>query len=34
VEKPLLIADVRGDEIIVRTLGFYAVYAKLSTHLS
>jgi hypothetical protein len=25
VEKPLLIADVRGDEIIVRTLGFYAV---------
>jgi hypothetical protein len=30
VEKPLLIADVRGDEIIVRTLGFYAVYAKLS----
>jgi hypothetical protein len=30
VEKPLLIADVRGDEIIVRTLGFYAVYAKPS----
>jgi hypothetical protein len=26
VEKPLLIADVRGDE----TLGFNAVYAKLS----
>jgi hypothetical protein len=30
VEKPPLIADVSGDEIIVRTLGFYAVYAKPS----
>jgi hypothetical protein len=29
VEKPLLIADVNGDEIIVRTLGFFA-YAKPS----
>ena len=34
MEKPLLIADVRGDEIIVRALGFYAVYAKLSSRLS
>ena len=30
LEKPLLIAEVRGDEIVVRTLGFYAAYAKLS----
>ena len=29
MEKPLLIADVNGDEIIVRTLGFFA-YAKPS----
>jgi hypothetical protein len=29
VEKPLLIADVNGDEIIIRTLGFFA-YAKPS----
>jgi hypothetical protein len=29
LEKPLLIADVNGDEIIVRTLGFFA-YAKPS----
>jgi hypothetical protein len=27
--RPLLIADVNGDEIIVRTLGFFA-YAKPS----
>jgi hypothetical protein len=31
VEKPLLIADVNGDEIIVRTLGFFAAYAKPSS---
>jgi hypothetical protein len=31
VEKPLLIADVSGDEVIVRTLGFFAAYAKPST---
>jgi hypothetical protein len=30
VEKPLLIADVSGNEIIVRTLGFFAAYAKPS----
>jgi hypothetical protein len=30
VEKPLLIADVIGDEIIVRTLGFFAAYTKPS----
>ena len=30
MEKLLLIAEVRGDEIIVRTLGFYAAYAKSS----
>ena len=24
LEKPLLIAELRGDEIVVRTLGFYA----------
>jgi hypothetical protein len=30
LEKPLLIAEVRGDEIVVRTLGFYAAYAKPS----
>ena len=30
MEKPLLIAEVRGDEIVVRTLGFYAAYAKSS----
>ncbi len=30
MEKPLLIADVSGDEIIVRTLGFFAAYAKPS----
>jgi hypothetical protein len=28
LEKLLLIADVIGDEIIVRALGFYAAYAK------
>jgi hypothetical protein len=28
--KPLLIAELRGDEIIVRALGFYAAYAKSS----
>jgi hypothetical protein len=26
----LLIAELRGDEIIVKTLGFYAAYAKSS----
>ena len=30
MEKPLLIADVIGDEIIVRTLGFFAAYTKPS----
>jgi hypothetical protein len=30
LEKPLLIAEVRGDEIVVRTLGFYAAYSKSS----
>ena len=30
MEKLLLIAELRGDEIIVRTLGFYAAYAKSS----
>jgi hypothetical protein len=30
LEKPLLIAEVRGDEIVVRTLGFFAAYAKPS----
>ena len=30
MEKLLLIAEVRGDEIIVRTLGFYAAYVKSS----
>ena len=28
LEKPLLISEVREDEIVVRTLGFYAAYAK------
>jgi len=30
LEKPLLIAELWGDEIVVRTLGFYAAYAKPS----
>jgi hypothetical protein len=30
LEKLLLIAELRGDEIIVRTLGFYAAYATSS----
>lgn len=30
MEKPLLIADVSGNEIIVRTVGFFAAYAKAS----
>ena len=28
MEKPLLIVEAKGDEIIVRTLGFYATYHK------
>jgi hypothetical protein len=28
LEKPLLIGELCGDEIVVRTLGFYAAYAK------
>jgi len=28
LEKPLLIVEAKGDEIIVRTLGFYATYHK------
>jgi hypothetical protein len=28
LEKPDLIVVVKGDEIIVRTLGFYATYYK------
>jgi len=30
LEKLLLIAELHGDEIIVRTPGFYAAYAKSS----
>jgi hypothetical protein len=30
VERPLLTADVSGNEIIVRTLRFFAAYAKPS----
>jgi hypothetical protein len=30
VERPLLTADICGNEIIVRTLGFFAAYAKPS----
>jgi hypothetical protein len=28
LEKTILIAEARGDEIVVRTLGFYAAYEK------
>jgi hypothetical protein len=28
LEKPLLIVEAKGDEIIIRTLGFYATYHK------
>jgi hypothetical protein len=28
LEKPQLIIEAKGDEIIVRTLGFYATYHK------
>ena len=30
MEKLLLIAEVRGDDIIFRRIGFYAAYAKSS----
>jgi len=34
VEKPLLIADVSGNEIIVRTVGFFAASPRRPTRLS
>jgi len=28
LEKPQLIVEAKGDEVVVRTLGFYATYHK------